>query len=79
MVERLGVVWIRGVLMKRRDWDYEIMDLLELDIGLQARRLLGIRAARFLGIGPEIGLQFRAKSKWVATISPVSQYMVRTR
>jgi hypothetical protein len=47
--------------MKRRDWDYGIMDLLGLDIGLQARHLLDIRAARFLGIGLEIGLLFQVE------------------
>jgi hypothetical protein len=61
MVERLGVV-LKGVkLRKRRDWGYEIKDLLGLDIGLQARHLLGIRAARFLGIGLGISLLFQVE------------------
>jgi hypothetical protein len=76
MVGRLGVVW-RGVrLRKRRDWDYEIKDLLGLDIGLQARHLLGIRAARFLGIGLGTSLLFQVESEWAATISAIPQCMV---
>jgi len=61
MAVRLGVVWIVVRLRTRRDSDYEIEDLLELDSGLQARRLLGIRVARFLGIGPRIGLLFQVE------------------
>ena len=57
MVGKLGVV-LKGVRLRtRRDWDYEKAGSLVLDSGLQARHLLDIRAARFLGIGLGIGLQ----------------------
>jgi len=58
---RLRVVWIVVRLRMRRDSDCEIKDLLGLDSGLQARRLLGIRALRFLGIGLETGLLFQVE------------------
>jgi hypothetical protein len=61
MVGRLAVGWREVRSMKRRGWDYEIMDLLGLDIGLQARHLLGIRAARFLGIDLGTSLQFQVE------------------
>jgi len=78
MVERLGVV-LKGVRsMKRRGWDYGIMDSLGLDSGLQARHLLDIRASIFLGIDLGTGLQFQVESEWVANISANSRCMVGT-
>jgi hypothetical protein len=70
------VVWKGVRLMKRRDWDYEIKDSLGPDIGPQAKRLLGIRAARFLGIDLGTSLQFQVESEWAATISISSKCMV---
>jgi len=61
MVGRLGVVWKGVRLRTRRGWDYEKAGSLVLDSGLQARRLLGIRAARFLGIGLGTGLRFQVE------------------
>jgi hypothetical protein len=56
-------------LMRGGDLGCGIMGSLELDNGLQARHLLGIRVSKFHGIDLVINRQSPAMSRWVAVIS----------